>query len=56
MAPPPAQLHVPPLQLSPAGHMFPQVPQFFASVSTDVQAVPQKFGMALGQQVVPLQV
>jgi hypothetical protein len=56
MAPPPAQLHVPPLQLSPAGHMVPQVPQFLASVISFVQAVPQKFGMALGQHVVPLQV
>jgi len=56
MAPPPAQLHVPPLQLSPVGHILPQLPQLFASVISFVQAVPQKFGVALGQHVVPLQV
>jgi hypothetical protein len=47
---------VPPLQLSPAGHILPQPPQLFGSVVSFVQAVPQKLGVAFGQQVVPLQV
>jgi hypothetical protein len=38
------------------GHVVPQAPQLFGSVIVDVQAVPQKLGMAVGQQVVPLQV
>jgi hypothetical protein len=32
------------------------MPQFFMSLETDVQVPLQTFGMATGQQVVPLQV
>jgi hypothetical protein len=46
-------LHVPLLQVSPAGQTLPQVPQLLTSVAVLVHAAPQKFGVAVGQQLDP---
>jgi hypothetical protein len=46
-------LQTPAVQASPAAHLLPQVPQLLTSVALLVQEVPQKFGVAVGQQLVP---
>jgi hypothetical protein len=52
---PPVQV-VAPVGEPAVGQTFPQPPQLLGSVVSFVQALPQKFGVAMGQQVVPLQV
>jgi len=55
MVPPLPQLHMPPLQLSPAGHILPQLPQLLGSVPmTFTQVAVQSVGVLGGHEQAPL--